>query len=319
MTTKFNRPAGTYAGASGLANRTKYQEDSVAVPKRAISSGKIDGDFNYVVDGLNETWAALTAASFATVLPDQAANTDKVPVTNGTSTSWQKVTGAVVSDATVGLEKLVNVGTGKVLASGATGAVEAASLGDGLTLTGSVLSAALPAGMLMASTVNTAPAGWLLCSGGAVSRTAYAALFAAIGTTYGAGDNSTTFNLPDLRGRVVLGKDDMGGADSGRLSISNALGSSGGAQLKSFTTDGTALTVAQLPAHNHGERFGSLPLVRSGANGPSVSGNIPTMGSTATDTQNLTDNAGSGQTHSHTVSNIDILPPYMVLNWLIKT
>lgn len=63
----------------------------------------------------------------------------------------------------------------------------------------------------------TVPAGYFLCYGQAVSRTTYAVLFAVIGTTYGAGDGSTTFNLPDLRGRVVAGKVDMGGSGAGNL------------------------------------------------------------------------------------------------------
>lgn len=63
---------------------------------------------------------------------------------------------------------------------------------------------------------NAAPPGWLKANGAAVSRTAYAALFQAIGTTYGAGDGSTTFNLPDLRGEFLRGWDDGRGVDSGR-------------------------------------------------------------------------------------------------------
>jgi microcystin-dependent protein len=64
-----------------------------------------------------------------------------------------------------------------------------------------------------------APMGWLLCFGQAVSRSAFPDLFTAIGTTYGVGDGSTTFGLPDMRGRVPGGKDDMGGAAAGRLSV----------------------------------------------------------------------------------------------------
>lgn len=96
-----------------------------------------------------------------------------------------------------------------------------------------------------------APADWLLCAGQAVSRTTYATLFGVIGTTYGAGDGSTTFNLPDLRGRVAGGKDDMGGTAAGRLTAAGAgvagttLGATGGTQVHSLTT-------AQMPAHNHG-------------------------------------------------------------------
>lgn len=62
----------------------------------------------------------------------------------------------------------------------------------------------LDAGMLASFATTTAPAGWLVCDGSAVSRTSYADLFAAIGTTYGAGDESTTFNLPDLSGKLPL-------------------------------------------------------------------------------------------------------------------
>lgn len=63
---------------------------------------------------------------------------------------------------------------------------------------------------------STAPAGWIKANGAAVSRTAYADLFAAIGTTFGAGNGSTTFNLPDLRGEFPRGWDDGRGVDSGR-------------------------------------------------------------------------------------------------------
>jgi microcystin-dependent protein len=79
---------------------------------------------------------------------------------------------------------------------------------------------------------GTAPAGSLLCFGQAVSRTAYAGLFAAISTTHGVGDGSATFNLPDLRGRVAAGLGNMGGTESGRLNtyVASVLGAAGGAQ-----------------------------------------------------------------------------------------
>jgi microcystin-dependent protein len=76
----------------------------------------------------------------------------------------------------------------------------------------------VPVGSIQAlAYVPTSPiAGWLYCNGAAVSRTTYADLFAVIGTTYGVGDNSTTFNLPDLRGVFLRGLDDGKGYDSGR-------------------------------------------------------------------------------------------------------
>lgn len=64
---------------------------------------------------------------------------------------------------------------------------------------------------------SSAPAGWLKANGAAVSRTTYAALFLVIGTTYGAGDGSTTFNVPDLRGEFVRAWDDGKGVDIGRV------------------------------------------------------------------------------------------------------
>lgn len=63
---------------------------------------------------------------------------------------------------------------------------------------------------------NGTPAGWLKCNGATVSRSTYASLFSAIGTTYGAGDGSTTFALPDLRGVFIRGVDDGRGLDTGR-------------------------------------------------------------------------------------------------------
>lgn len=85
-------------------------------------------------------------------------------------------------------------------------------------------------GDVKATMVNAVPAGWLKANGQLVSRSTYAALFAAIGTTYGAGDGSTTFQLPDLRGEFLRGWDDGRGVDSGR-----ALGSAQADQIKAHT------------------------------------------------------------------------------------
>jgi phage-related tail fiber protein len=73
-----------------------------------------------------------------------------------------------------------------------------------------------PSGLVAPFARNTAPTGWLKANGAAVSRVTYADLFAAIGTTFGAGDGFTTFNLPDLRGEFVRGWDDSRGVDNAR-------------------------------------------------------------------------------------------------------
>ncbi len=74
-----------------------------------------------------------------------------------------------------------------------------------------------PAGAVLPYAGTAAPTGWLFCYGQDVSRTTYAGLFAAVGTTYGAGDGSTTFALPDMRERIPAGKGDMGGATANRI------------------------------------------------------------------------------------------------------
>lgn len=99
----------------------------------------------------------------------------------------------------------------------------------------------LPVGSYVEGAWTTAPAGYLLADGTAVSRTTYANLFAVIGTTYGAGDGSTTFNLPDARGRVLVQQSSDAEFD--------VMGERGGA--KTHT-----LTIAEMPSHRHSAYFG---------------------------------------------------------------
>ena len=102
------------------------------------------------------------------------------------------------------------------------------------------------AGAMLPFAMSSAPTGWLKCNGAAVSRTTYSRLFTAIGTTFGTGDGSTTFNLPDLRGEFVRGWDDGRGIDAGR-----AFGS---------------LQLDAYQAHTHQAESGNLYL--GGASGP---------------------------------------------------
>lgn len=85
------------------------------------------------------------------------------------------------------------------------------------TLSFASQSTSFLSGMMMPFAGTSAPTGWVFCDGAAISRTTYADLFTAIASTYGAGDGSTTFNVPDLRGRVIAGQDDMGGTSADRL------------------------------------------------------------------------------------------------------
>lgn len=112
----------------------------------------------------------------------------------------------------------------------------------------------LPIGTVLPYSGGSAPAGrpFLLADGSAVSRTTYADLFSLVGTTYGVGDNSTTFNVPDMRGRVPLGKDNMGGSAANRVTATTAdnLGQGAGneAMAHTHTTDDHTHTTAD---HTH--------------------------------------------------------------------
>jgi len=101
----------------------------------------------------------------------------------------------------------------------------------------------MPAGAIQLFAMNSIPSSWLECNGAAVSRTTYANLFAAIGTTYGVGNGTTTFNLPDLRGMFVRGLDNGRNADPGRTL---------GSQQLAANNPHTHSTTVVNPAHTHG-------------------------------------------------------------------
>jgi hypothetical protein len=112
----------------------------------------------------------------------------------------------------------------------------------------------VPTGVVNPYAGATAPAGWLLCFGQAISRTVYSTLFTAIGTTYGVGDGSTTFALPDMRGRAVAGQDDMGGTSANRLTFPASLGINGdilGAVGGNETPPSTSVGAGGFQSANH--------------------------------------------------------------------
>ena len=146
----------------------------------------------------------------------------------------------------------------------------------------------VPAGAVLPFAMSSAPTGWLKANGAAVSRTTYASLFAAIGTTFGSGDGSTTFNVPDLRGEFVRGWDDGRGVDSGR-----ALGSSQSSQNLSHAHTGTA---ASAGAHTHST---TVPQPSGGG----LANNTTASGYTGTVTTYYA--TGSSGAHSHALT-IDV-------------
>ena len=147
-----------------------------------------------------------------------------------------------------------------------------------------------------------------ICDGQAVSRTDYAALFEAIKMTHGAGDGSTTFNLPDHRGRVMLGLDNMGGTSANRITApwADSLGAGGAETVTSIE--------AQMPRHSH-EITGTY----TADNGSGGGGAFPhgsarsTLGRNISSFLNLTNSeAGSGQPHPN-------VQPSLAINIIIKT
>lgn len=159
-----------------------------------------------------------------------------------------------------------------------------------------------PTGMVVPYAGATEPTGWLFTYGQAVSRTTYADLFTAIGTIHGAGDGTTTFNLPDLRGRVIAGQDDMGGTSANRLTGASGgvngdvLGGAGGAETHT-------LTVTEMPSHAHSTGQDNLADTGSG------------VAVRRTDSAGgAVDTASTGGNGAH--NNVQ---PTIILNYIIKT
>lgn len=150
------------------------------------------------------------------------------------------------------------------------------------------VAALTPTGAVISFAGTTAPNGWLLCDGAEVSRTSYAALFAILGTTFGVGNGSSTFNLPDMRERMVVGS-----------STGIAFGSKGGEKEH-------VLIQAELPAIKP-----SLPTVAG--SGATIGLNDTNCRSTGAPFSGVDGNLlGSGQAHNN-------MPPYIAINYIIKT
>ena len=166
---------------------------------------------------------------------------------------------------------------------------EVDSFFEDITYNPMIVNDTVPIGAIQAYGGEVAPNNWLICDGSAVSRTTYAELFAVIGTTYGTGDGSTTFNLPDLRGNVAIG-----------ASEDYELGDSGGEETHT-------LTINEMPSHTHD----STNVCNS--TGTTIATTVAAGGSYGYGygNTNILGNTGGGQAHNN-------MQPYIVTNYIIK-
>lgn len=164
----------------------------------------------------------------------------------------------------------------------------------------------MPTGSIVPYAGTAAPTGFLLCFGQALNASTspqYQALYEVIGNTYGGSDN-TDFVVPDLRGRVVAGQDDMGGTSADRLTDQSGgldgdtLGDTGGAETHQ-------LTESELAAHSHGIENGN-DTIQSGA------GSIVDIGESGAGVSESTESAGGDGAHNN-------VQPTIILNHIIKT
>ena len=178
---------------------------------------------------------------------------------------------------------------------------------DGANLTG---IEGIPTATIVPWSSASVPSGFLECNGAAVSRTTYADLFAIVSTTYGAGDGSTTFNVPDLQDNVAVGK-----------SNNKALASTGGANTVTSTgnvggsTANASLSTPQLASHSHSSGNATNAIVSQSPGFPGRRAATP----------GNTGGAGSGGGHSHNMSAnfsgdaTSVVQPYLTVIYIIKT
>lgn len=318
---------------------------AITVASANIVDGTIvNADINASAAIAHTKLANITAGS---VLMGNASNAPTATALSGDVTVNSSGVTAIGSGVIVDAD--VNASAAIALSKLATGAlpsgitVASTNIVNGTIVLGDLAAALqeflVPVGSINAWSTNTAPAGWQLCDGTAVSRTTYAALFAVIGETYGAGDGSTTFNLPNLKGRAIVGR------DSSQTEF-DTLAETGGAKT-------VTLSSSEIPSHthtithDHGTHSHSASLVIDSAGSHNhtltvTSGALTAASGTAAVgiTNESLNTTGTAGTHSHS-STLTIaastsitftgnsgptggggahnnLQPYIVLNYIIK-
>jgi microcystin-dependent protein len=268
----------------------------------------------YVVRNTDSTYTATVYCS--TVIGNTTAAGTGVAIPPGKSVLLR-------SDGTNIIEQL-NYIAGNFQINGATTFTGASTFGDTVTLDAdptlalqaatkqyvdSAVASGVPTGVLTMWSTGTAPTGWLLCNGAAVSRTTYAALFAVIGTTFGAGDTTTTFNLPDYRDRMPIGAN----------TIAASIGATGGSKDAIVVSHTHTATVTD-PGHSHSMTLNVWRGSNAGNTNPAWGGGDR---QDATNKTQATTTVGTGisvsnSTEGSSGTNAN-MPPYLGINFIIKT
>ena len=233
-------PAGQLTGTVGASNigndsvalGTKTTGDYVATV--AASTGVTvtggTGEGSTATISIGQAVATTSSPQFAAVTATGTVSASAVSVTNGVGAASATITGTTATS-------VLTVDGIEIDTTGATSSQVLAYNGTKFAPTTPAAVTAVPTGSITMWATTTAPTDWLLCDGSAVSRTTYATLFGVISTTYGTGDGSTTFNLPNLKGKVPVGRD---AADTSF----DVMGETGGAKTHTLTT-------TEMPSHTH--------------------------------------------------------------------
>jgi microcystin-dependent protein len=195
----------------------------------------------------------------------------------------------------------------------------------------SVPASLLPPGIMMPYAGTAAPSGWLLCYGQTIPRLTYSTLYSIIGTTFGAGDGLTTFNLPDMRGRQAIGIDNLGGVAAGRVAAATLVGQNAGAETHTHAgiphthlTGDVTLTVAQsgLPEHAHNTDVtdnGGAPKNRVFGGVADSETNILTNGVSGGARDAATPHNHGATGYAGAITAAESIDPYLATSYIIKT
>lgn len=320
----------TYVTSVDATAHTNPQSNPIILNTRGEATVWFNGAIKFVLtDSLNnEIWSEDNFGSTSTDILDTNSNPLLVFVTTNNAVNYWSMQNAVVGAgpilASAGADDNIDANiTSKadgnlVLDGGDTGDVDINKHSTGninlhrttiitgditvsgnITYTGTIIPPGttgqfIPIGSCLPYTGATAPAGYLLGDGAAVSRTTYATYFALVGTLYGTGDGTTTFNVPQLQRRVVVG---AGGA--GTLVLANTVAATGG-------TETVTLDITQIPAHTHNaqQTTAASTWTAGGLSGwvnPGIS----------TPTLTTTTSSGGGLAHNN-------MQPSIVLNMIIR-